>query len=42
LLQESLALSRAAGTARDVGVVLNARAVLELSRGDYERAAAFQ
>jgi ATP/maltotriose-dependent transcriptional regulator MalT len=39
LLKESLALSRAAGTARDVSIVLNAVATLELYRGEYERAA---
>jgi len=40
LLEESLALSRAAGTARDISVVLNAVATLDLHRGDYGRAAA--
>jgi len=42
LLKESLALIRAAGTDRDVGVVLNALAMLALSRGDHGRAAALQ
>jgi ATP/maltotriose-dependent transcriptional regulator MalT len=42
LLEESLALSRAAGTARDTSVVLNALAVLEVYRGDYAHANALQ
>ena len=42
LLEESLALSRAAGTARDVSVALNALAMLNVYRGDYSRASAMQ
>ena len=42
LLEESLALSRAAGTARDVSVALNALAMLNVYRGDYARASAMQ
>jgi ATP/maltotriose-dependent transcriptional regulator MalT len=42
LLEESLALSRAAGTARDVSVSLNALAMLKVYRGDHERATAMQ